>query len=419
MAAAAVVRTPGVRLGYRVADSIIERDIEGRTLGEDDYDWLLTGGPLMVRSPEGAPVACYLPGVLKGVMAEVDAYRLLHPLHTMMTNNRGKASGTRRIARGDGDGTRSDSVSMSSPTIGSADPGSVYRYCRMTEWTGAHLPEWEALAPLFRVIASHLEERVPERYNAQMEYVRKTNEAWVVPGTPFTTITVNNSYSTGVHKDQGDLEAGFSTLACVRRGEYSGGVLVMPQYRFGVDMQDGDLLLMDAHQWHGNTRMTCACGERIFNRFCGVCGAERISLVCYYRTRMAECGSPADELERAQVNTEKRSQPRVGQDIIDAAASVMPIPIANPDPAPDDGGASIATVPAAPIVDELEAPAKRRGRPKKQVGVLDVEVEVEAAKPEPVVKRRGRPRKVAEPDKIAVAKADLMKFDPVTGEPLE
>lgn len=411
----AMIRTPSVRVGFRVADSVLERDVVSRTLDERDYNLLLNrdGGPVMVYMPDGKPLACYLPGVLGDVMDEVGAYSVLHPLHSSMTNNRGMASGSRRIERGGGGGTRSDAMNVSSVILGAFEPSGVYRYCRMTEWTGRNLPEWETLAPLFRVIARHMEERVTERYNVQMDVARKTDSGWVVPGTPFTSITVNNSYPTGVHKDDGDLEEGFSSIACIRRGDYDGGVLVFPQYRVGVSMGDGDLLLMDAHQWHGNTRMTCACGERIVNKFCSHCGAERISIVSYFRTRMADCGSPEEEFDRAVANTEKRSQPRVtpvagpipseAEPVLlldkPAAAVILPdserLPEAEPEPEPEPvkrtrtrkpRGASIATVPpaakeAAPVPEPKRAPRKR------------------AAKTEPV--------------KTTVA------VDPETGEPLE
>ncbi len=409
----AVVRTPSVRIGFRVADSVLERDVVSRTLDERDYNLLLNpaGGDVLVYMPDGRPLACYLPGVLSNVMDEVDAYGILHPLHSSMTNNRGMASGSRRIERGAGGGTRSDAMNVSSAILGAFEPSGVYRYCRMTEWTGSNLPEWETLAPLFRVIARYLEERVTERYNVQMEATRKTDPGWVVPGTPFTTITVNNSYPTGVHKDQGDLVDGFSTIACVRRGEYEGGALVFPQYRVGVDLQDGDLLLMDAHQWHGNTRMTCACGERIVNKFCSYCGAERISIVSYFRAKMADCGSPEEELERAVENTEKRSQPRakatepepepeVVQLDEPAAAVILPDSerLPEPDPEPEvpapvrrgrkPRGASIATVPPAAIAPEPEAAVKPKRAPRK------------------------RAVKAAEPVKMTIA------LDPETGEPL-
>lgn len=392
-----------------MADSVLERDVVSRTLDERDYNLLLNGagGPVMVYMPDGRPLACYLPGVLSGVMDEVGAYGTLHPLHSSMTNNRGMASGSKRIERGGGGGTRSDAMNVSSVILGAFEQSGVYRYCRMTEWTGRNLPEWEGMAPLFRVIARHFEERVTERYNVQMALARKTDAGWVVPGTPFTSITVNNSYPTGVHKDDGDLEDGFSTIACIRRGDYEGGVLVFPQYRVAVDMQDGDLLLMDAHQWHGNTRMTCACGERIVNRFCAHCGAERISIVSYFRTRMADCGSPDEEFERAVANTEKRSQPRVAPveaepEVVQleepAAAVILPDSERLPEPEPEP---------------EVVKPVRARGRKPRGASIATVPPAAEAPATEGEPKPKRAPRRRAEPVKAIVA------LDPVTGEPLE
>jgi hypothetical protein len=127
-----------------------------------------------------------------------------------------------------------------------------------------------------------------------MAQVDKTHPEWVVPGTPFTTITVNNTYPTGVHTDKGDLEQGFSNLTVLRRGRYSGGVFLFPEYRIGVDMGDGDLLLMDAHEYHGNTALHLESPD-----------AERISVVAYFRTRMVECGTAAEEADRALAHADR------------------------------------------------------------------------------------------------------------------
>jgi hypothetical protein len=160
------------------------------------------------------------------------------------------------------------------------------------------------LHPLLRAVAAHLSEHVPARYHAQAQQAQLTDPAWVVPGTPFTTITVNNSYATGMHTDKGDLDAGFSTITTLRRGDYTGGRLVFPAYRAAVDMGHGDLILMDAHQWHGNTQIICACNKPM-NGACETCGAERISMVAYYRTKLVACGSPAEETAKARAWTER------------------------------------------------------------------------------------------------------------------
>jgi hypothetical protein len=210
-----------------------------------------------------------------------------------------------------------------SSILGSFESSGFYKFCRLTSWTANELEgRWPELLPVLAAIGGKFAEYVPERYAAQMKAVNDTAPEWVVPGTPFTTITVNNTFPTGVHKDAGDLDAGFSCLAVARRGNYAGGMLTFPEFRIAADMQDGDLMLMDAHQWHGNTRMTCECGREMDGSVeilrgnelsdgpCRGCGAERISLVCYYRTKMAACGTAEEEAVKAQEWGERWNQPK-------------------------------------------------------------------------------------------------------------
>jgi hypothetical protein len=282
-------------LELRVRNKLAAAEMEaraGKLPAAGDWDVLLQG-PVKVDRPDGRPLAIYLPGILAEQMDGV--YDVLTSIRQISVN-RGKASGTPRIKSPQ---TRSYTRKIYSAIIGSVDPGGQTRYCRLTAWTGTHLPQWQQLQPLLRRIGAEMAARVPDRYQAQMREIGRTDPAWVVPGTPFTTITVNNSYATGVHTDKGDLDAGFSCLAVLRRGDYTGGVLVQPQYRVAADLRHGDLLLMDAHEWHGNTQLVCACGNAL-NGPCPGCGAERISLVCYMRTKLTGCGSPEEEHARAE-----------------------------------------------------------------------------------------------------------------------
>lgn len=274
----------------------------GKIISPADYNVLLTG-PARVRKPDGKPLCVYLPGAMKAVSTQ-EVYDILHPLYTAMTDNRGLASGSLRLAESEGKRTRS--VKVASAIIGAIDPGGVYKYCRMTAWTGSNLPQWEKLQPYLQEVARNLAEQVPDRYANQMEQVKQTRPEWIVPGTPFSTVTVNNTYPTGVHVDKGDLDAGFSTIACIRRGQYTGGHLTFPEYRVAVDMQDGDLMLMDAHSWHGNTAIVCQCGHTL-RRLCPDCGAERISTVSYLRTKVVQCGTPEEEKAKAIAKRERRA----------------------------------------------------------------------------------------------------------------
>jgi 2-oxoglutarate-Fe(II)-dependent dioxygenase family protein len=288
-----------IRTRTRVPQAELDLKV-GKVLGPDSYNVLMTG-PTRVFQPNGKLLCVYLPGAMKGYVTP-EQYDILHGLRSQRTNNRGAASGSQAMHVGDQ--KRQYFMHVSSNILGAFDPAGSYKFCRLTSWTGSNLPAWQALQPALKRVGEQFEQYVPDRYAAQMEEIERTHPDWVVPGTPFTTITVNNTYPTGMHQDKGDLDKGFSTIFTLRRGSYTGGVFMFPEFRLGVDMQDGDLILMDAHQWHANSAITCACGNRI-TRYCEDCQAERISVVSYMRTNMVRCASEQDEIRRAQDHREK------------------------------------------------------------------------------------------------------------------
>lgn len=291
-----------MRVRTRTPEQVIVDNLAGKIPTPADYDVLLTG-PARILKPDGQPLCVYLPGVLKPHTTDPATYAVLHSLRGLTTDNRALASGARLYTSPQ---NRTRARPVASAVVGAVDPMGQQRYCRLTAWTGRHLPEWELLQPLLQAVAGHLRQHVPERYANQAEHAARTDPAWIVPGTPFTTITVNNTYPTGVHTDRGDLDEGFSTIACLRRGQYTGGQLLFPAYRIAADLRDGDLILMDAHEWHGNTAITCACDLRAAGP-CVACSAERISVVSYFRTAMTGCGTPEQEASKAAARAEQKS----------------------------------------------------------------------------------------------------------------
>ena len=111
---------------------------------------------------------------------------------------------------------------------------------------------------------------------------KKIDSQFVVPETPFTTITVNKTFRTAAHRDAGDLHEGFSNLTILTNGKrYSGGMLVLPEFRVAVNIRPGDLLLINNHFGiHGNTPIVLEED-----------GAERYSIVAYFREGMLKLGT--------------------------------------------------------------------------------------------------------------------------------
>jgi len=154
-------------------------------------------------------------------------------------------------------------------------------YGRATSYTAKN-PEKFALAyPFLQTLANGFKDLLPQRYEAQMKAARQVDPRFLVPGTPFTTVTVNKTFRTAAHTDVGDLNSGLSNLLTLSNdGRYSGGYLIAPEYRVAVNPRPGDLLLINNHDvMHGNTPIVCEEGS------------ERISLVCYFREKMLELGS--------------------------------------------------------------------------------------------------------------------------------
>jgi hypothetical protein len=155
-------------------------------------------------------------------------------------------------------------------------------YGRATSYTEKNREKFEMAFPFLQTLAKGFKELMPWRYSNQMEAAKKLDPQFLVPETPFTTITVNKTFRTAAHFDAGDLNSGLSNLLVLsNNGNYKGGYLIAPEYRVAVNVRPGDLLLINNHEvMHGNTPIELLDEE-----------AERISLVCYFREKMLELGS--------------------------------------------------------------------------------------------------------------------------------
>nr|QMP82932.1 MAG: hypothetical protein [Caudoviricetes sp.] len=170
-------------------------------------------------------------------------------------------------------------------------------YGRLTAFTKSNSEKYKLAFPLLQKLAKAFSQLLPRRYNFQKSCADKVDKEFVVPGTPFTTLTVNKSFRTAAHRDGGDLHQGFSNLTILTNGKkYSGGMLVLPEFRVAVNIRPSDLLLINNHFGiHGNTPIVL--DEE---------GAERYSLVCYFREDVLELGSKEYEDHRFNFIEERR-----------------------------------------------------------------------------------------------------------------
>ena len=169
-------------------------------------------------------------------------------------------------------------------------------YGRATSYTARHPDKFAKAFPFLQQLAVGFKQLLPKRYAAQMAAASKIDQGFLVPETPFTTITVNKTFRTAAHYDAGDLNEGLSNLLTLSNdGKYTGGYLIAPEYRVAVNVRPGDLLLINNHEvMHGNTPIVCEEGS------------ERISLVCYFREKMLELGSKEYEDTRYEFVESRR-----------------------------------------------------------------------------------------------------------------
>lgn len=173
--------------------------------------------------------------------------------------------------------------------IGYMDRTVIMPYCRKTAFTKNEFEKFKKTIPFIQEVNEKFKELIPEKWKIQNEFAKATNKNYIITDTCFTTVTINKDFQTAVHKDAGDLKKGFGNLTSYKTEGLKGGYFVLPEWRVAFDLCSTDLLLVDVHQWHGNTPIEKENEED-----------ERISFVMYYREKTIKCLAPKDELERVK-----------------------------------------------------------------------------------------------------------------------
>jgi hypothetical protein len=251
--------------------------LRGKLLDWRHYRTVLSREDADVYMPNGEPLLMLRHRALP--MAECEAAR--DSLLRVATLNDNRPSGPRK-KRMRKDGTQSKQLvtpKVYSGIAGYFEANPRRPFCGATSFTARRVNQWQRIVPFVQAVDDVFRDVCPPlRYASQNIAAMSTEPELVIAGTTFTTLTVNRNYTTVVHKDQGDLEAGFGVIACLREGDYTGGLLVFPAFELAVDLRDRDVLLCEVHQWHGNTRIIGTEGEY-----------DRLTTVLYYRTKMIDC----------------------------------------------------------------------------------------------------------------------------------
>lgn len=287
--------TKTIKLKPTLTDEEVNK-LKGALLSEKDYNTLITYDADVYCEETGKTIAKFRKKVIPSNIAQ-SAFDNLKGA-AKPTNNRGIGAGEKENGKFQKksikqDGTISNTAraltDVNSGIIGYFDRNARFPYCRQTAFNEKEFSKFKKAYPIIKFVDRAYAELMPEEYALQRAVADETSDDFVIRDTAFTTVTVNKNWQTAVHTDKGDFEKGFGNLVALRKGRYVGGYFVVPKWGVAFDLQNCDLLLVDVHQWHGNTPI-----QKIDE------DAMRISLVMYYRKNMIHCGTADEEVEIAK-----------------------------------------------------------------------------------------------------------------------
>ena len=194
--------------------------------------------------------------------------------------------------------------------------------CRMTVYTRGYLHLFLHGLPFIQSIDKQFKKLVPKEHKRQLDIVSSKPD-YQIPGTAFSTVTVNLNFRTAVHKDAGDFKGGFGNLSVIEWGRYKGGYTLFPRFGIAFDVRTADFIAMDVHEWHCNTPMYESPEDKAYNKTLpdirardpttGLQGSEelfqRLTFVCYFREKIQGCdeGETAEYYARSNFDQEKET----------------------------------------------------------------------------------------------------------------
>lgn len=259
-----------IRLQSQLTDEDTNKRL-GQQIPDSDVS-LIIRDDAMVLKPNGELLCVYLKN---GLSPEAHAKGLEVMKKIKDTTN------LRATAAGGGN------KPVRSVQLGFIDRVARVDYCRMTGWTNKNTEDFQALIPVFQEVGNLFAKWVPNRYAAQMERVNKTKPEWIIPGTPFSTISVQTNWRTCGHTDTRDLKEGFSVITAFVENTFEGFFFAYPKFKVGIQFAPGGVLINDSHELHGNTPSPTDPDS-----------FTRITAVSFYSENMWQCGTAQEEFEK-------------------------------------------------------------------------------------------------------------------------
>ena len=183
--------------------------------------------------------------------------------------------------------------------------------CRETAFVRCNKQKWNNAQPFIKRVDSVYKNLLKNYYDRQ-KYRADVTPNYVIRDTSFSTLTMNYSFRTAIHKDKHNIntDEGITVMTVCEDeknpNKYSGCYLGFPQYGFVLDVRNGDFLAMDNKTgWHGNTefiKKTKPVGDKtdIQNNW----HYNRLAMIFYLRDGIQNCvGSKCRKTKKKQARS--------------------------------------------------------------------------------------------------------------------
>lgn len=148
-------------------------------------------------------------------------------------------------------------------------------FCRSTAWSLKRPDIFEISKPLVEAVEYVNRHEAHDSWRRQRDFMRRVSQDHKYPNSIYSTVTVNLNVRACAHTDDGDFRGGMGNLIVLEWPRDDSGVLIMPRERIALVARPGDVLLMNVHHLHGNSRLTL--------------GGTRLTAVLYARERINLC----------------------------------------------------------------------------------------------------------------------------------
>ena len=177
-------------------------------------------------------------------------------------------------------------------------PNKRFPFAREAGFSKSNPEKVDKATPYFEYISANFKLLAPTVWQRQFDFLTEhklIENGWVLGASVYTTVTINKNFQTAAHQDAGDYSGGLGNISVLENPEkpFAGGYVSFPQWKCGVDLRMGDILVFAIHQYHGNTKIKPVVevpeGDNPEDYF------ERMSLVCYARENMKNAGTKEEE----------------------------------------------------------------------------------------------------------------------------